>query len=51
MPATVPNHFPIQSISIKLFSLMLAISRCGDEIWTLLGKEPSDTVFYSLAVA
>jgi glutaminase len=51
MPATLPDHFPIQSISTKLFSLMLAMSRCGDEIWILVGKEPSDTVFNSLAVA
>jgi glutaminase len=39
--------FSIQSIS-KLFTLMLAISMVGDEIWTRCGREPSGTKFNSL---
>lgn len=39
--------FSIQSIS-KLFTLMLAMSRVGDEIWTRCGKEPSGSSFNSL---
>ncbi len=39
--------FSVQSIS-KLFTLMLAISMVGDEIWTRCGKEPSGTKFNSL---
>ena len=39
--------FSIQSIS-KLFTLMLAMSMVGDEIWTRVGKEPSGTPFNSL---
>ncbi|MCG3200700.1 MAG: Glutaminase 2 [Gammaproteobacteria bacterium] len=43
--ATEP--FSIQSIS-KLFTLMLAMSRIGDEVWRRVGKEPSGTAFNSL---
>ncbi len=39
--------FSIQSIS-KLFTLMLAMSRMGDEVWTRCGKEPSGNRFNSL---
>jgi glutaminase len=39
--------FSIQSIS-KLFTLMLAISAFGDEVWRRVGKEPSGTAFNSL---
>lgn len=39
--------FSIQSIS-KLFSLMLAMSIAGDEIWQFVGREPSGTAFNSL---
>ena len=39
--------FSIQSIS-KLFTLMLAMSLVGDEVWTRVGKEPSGTPFNSL---
>lgn len=39
--------FSIQSIS-KLFTLMLAMSLMGDEIWTRVGKEPSGSAFNSL---
>lgn len=41
--------FSIQSIS-KLFTLMLVMSRIGDEIWTRVGKEPSGAPFNSLAL-
>ena len=37
------EQFSIQSIS-KLFTLMLAMSRIGDEVWRHVGKEPSGTV-------
>ena len=39
--------FSIQSIS-KVFSLMLALSAVGDEVWTKVGKEPSGDPFNSL---
>jgi len=39
--------FSIQSIS-KLFTLMIAMSAIGDEIWRRVGKEPSGTAFNSL---
>lgn len=39
--------FSIQSIS-KAFTLMMAMSLVGDELWTKLGKEPSGTKFNSL---
>jgi glutaminase len=39
--------FSIQSIS-KLFTLMLAMSAIGDEVWRRVGKEPSGTPFNSL---
>lgn len=41
------EQFSIQSIS-KLFTLMLAMSRIGDEVWRHVGKEPSGTAFNSL---
>ena len=41
--------FSIQSIS-KLFSLMLAISRMGDRVWTRVGKEPSGDPFNSMVL-
>ncbi len=43
--AAVP--FSIQSIS-KVFTLMIALSRAGDEVWTRVGKEPSGNRFNSL---
>ena len=39
--------FSIQSIS-KAFTLMMAMSLVGDELWTRLGKEPSGSKFNSL---
>jgi glutaminase len=39
--------FSIQSIS-KLFTLMIAMSAIGDEVWRRVGKEPSGTAFNSL---
>lgn len=39
--------FSIQSIS-KVFTLMLAMSAIGDEVWRRVGKEPSGTAFNSL---
>jgi hypothetical protein len=50
MPTTLADHFPIQSICTRLFGLMLAMSRCDDQAWILVGKEPPGTVFNSLAV-
>src|SRR5690606_30940526 len=41
------ERFSIQSIS-KLFTLSLAIVRCGDELWRRVGREPSGTPFNSL---
>src|SRR6185312_7843731 len=41
------EHFSIQSIS-KLFTLMLAMSAIGDEVWRRDGKDPSGTPFNSL---
>ena len=41
------ERFSIQSIS-KLFSLSLAMARCGDELWRRVGREPSGTRFNSL---
>lgn len=43
--ADVP--FSIQSIS-KVFSLAVALSIVGDELWERVGKEPSGTAFNSL---
>lgn len=43
--AAVP--FSIQSIS-KVFTLMMALARMGDEVWTQVGKEPSGNRFNSL---
>lgn len=45
--AEVP--FSIQSIS-KVFTLMLAIGRLGDMIWTRVGREPSGDPFNSLVL-
>lgn len=39
--------FSIQSIS-KLFSLMLALGRTGDDLWRRVGREPSGTPFNEL---
>ena len=39
--------FSIQSIS-KVFTLMIAMSAIGDEVWRRVGKEPSGTAFNSL---
>lgn len=39
--------FSIQSIS-KVFTLMLALARTGDEVWTRVGREPSGNRFNSL---
>ncbi|MFZ1429783.1 MAG: glutaminase [Geminicoccaceae bacterium] len=39
--------FSIQSI-VKVFSLMLALSAVGDQVWTRVGKEPSGDPFNSL---
>jgi glutaminase len=41
--------FSLQSIT-KLFALILALNRGGDEIWTRVGKEPSGTPFNHLAL-
>ncbi len=41
--------FSLQSIT-KLFALILALNRGGDEIWTRVGKEPSGTAFNHLAL-
>jgi glutaminase len=41
--------FSLQSIT-KLFALILALNRGGDEIWTRVGKEPSGTPFNHLAI-
>ncbi len=41
--------FSLQSIS-KLFTLILALNRGGDEIWRRVGKEPSGTPFNHLAI-
>ncbi|HDK6220024.1 TPA: glutaminase [Klebsiella quasipneumoniae] len=39
--------FSIQSIS-KLFALMLALQRTGDDLWKRVGREPSGTPFNEL---
>lgn len=41
--------FSLQSIT-KLFALILALNRGGDDIWTRVGKEPSGTPFNHLAL-
>ena len=41
------TRFSIQSIS-KVFSLAMAISLKGEELWKYVGKEPSGTAFNSL---
>lgn len=41
--------FSLQSIT-KLFALILALNRGGDDIWTRVGKEPSGTPFNHLAI-
>lgn len=41
------TKFSIQSIS-KVFSLAIALSLVGRELWTRIGKEPSGTAFNSL---
>lgn len=39
--------FSIQSIS-KVFTLTMALGRCGDELWTRVGREPSGSPFNSI---
>ena len=39
--------FSIQSIS-KVFTLTLALGKIGDELWKLVGREPSGTSFDSI---
>ncbi len=41
--------FSIQSIS-KVFTLMLALSRVGNELWTRMSKEPSGDPFNSMVL-
>ncbi|WP_341503525.1 glutaminase B [Gallaecimonas sp. GXIMD4217] len=41
------RRFSIQSIS-KVFSLAMALTRYGDNLWLRVGKEPSGTAFNSL---
>lgn len=41
-------RFSIQSIS-KLFALMLALERVGDDLWSRVGREPSGRPFNELA--
>ncbi|MCX7564938.1 glutaminase [Sulfitobacter sp. F26169L] len=41
--------FSIQSIS-KVFSLMLALGRVGDQLWSRVGREPSGTSFDSVVL-
>jgi glutaminase len=41
------NDFSIQSIS-KVFSLTLALSRLGDNLWQRVGREPSGSAFNSI---
>jgi glutaminase len=43
----VDESFSIQSIS-KVFSLTLAFSKLGEEIWERVGREPSGNAFNSL---
>ncbi len=43
----VDEKFSIQSIS-KVFSLTLAFSRLGEDIWKRVGREPSGNAFNSL---
>lgn len=43
----VDEKFSIQSIS-KVFSLSLAFSKLGEEIWKRVGREPSGNAFNSL---
>lgn len=41
------TRFSIQSIS-KVFAVAIALSLKGEELWTIVGKEPSGTAFNSL---
>lgn len=41
------HQFSIQSIS-KLFALMLALERVGDDLWNRVGREPSGMAFNEL---
>ena len=41
------TRFSIQSIS-KVFALAMALSLKGEELWKIVGKEPSGTAFNSL---
>ncbi|MEK0084749.1 glutaminase [Benzoatithermus flavus] len=47
--AATRGAFSLQSIS-KLFTLMLVMSRIGDEIWTRVGKGPSGAPFDALVL-
>lgn len=49
MTGDAEEPFSLQSIT-KLFALILALNRGGDEIWTRIGKEPSGTPFNHLAI-
>lgn len=43
----VDEPFSIQSVT-KVFSLAMALSRMGEELWRRVGKEPSGSAFNSL---
>lgn len=43
----VDEPFSIQSVT-KVFSLAMALSRMGEELWARVGKEPSGSAFNSL---
>lgn len=43
----VTERFSIQSVT-KVFSLSMALSYMGEELWTRVGKEPSGSAFNSL---
>lgn len=45
--ATVP--FSIQSIS-KVFALIAALGRIGDQLWTRVGREPTGTAFDAIGI-
>lgn len=45
----VNKRFSIQSIS-KVFSLIAALGRVGDQLWTRVGYEPSGTSFDSIVL-
>lgn len=41
--------FSIQSVS-KVFALTLALGKCGDGLWTRVGREPSGSAFNSIVL-